>query len=249
MTTPEPKRYRSSEEGQMRDLMVTELRRRWPGARVIHELPLRYSTRRIDLAAVTTNKIVAVEIKSTRDVADRLEAQIRGFAPICAKIIVALAPKHNAKLPTVTVPTKNGTAHHAQYTPAQAAVRQSNCYHYEVWTCDPEQGRIEKTDGYGQDNDIPWTGGMLDMLHVQELVIIGEHHRLITPMRRAMPHRSLVRLLLGQLNGDEIVAGACWALRARAAFGTASDPPIREPMPFARLAGSALSQERLSFNS
>lgn len=249
MSEAEPKRYRSAEEGQMRDLIVPELRRRWPGARVIHELPLRYSTRRIDLAAVTPDKVVAVEIKSTKDVADRLEAQIRGFAPICSKIIVALAPKHNEKLLSIKVPTRLGTEHRPQYTLAQQAVRRSDCHHREVWTCDAEQGRIEKTDGYGQDNDIPWTGAMLDMLHVQELVIIGEHHRLITPMRRAMPHRSLVRILLGKLNGDEIVAGACWALRARAAFDKASDPPINEPMPRPRVLGSAPSQETLQIRA
>ena len=44
---------RSDEELQMRALIVPELRKRYPSGRIIHELPLRYSTSRIDLAAVT----------------------------------------------------------------------------------------------------------------------------------------------------------------------------------------------------
>ena len=59
---------RSSEELAMRDLVVPELRRRWPTARIIHELPTRYSSNRIDLAAVTESAIIGVEIKSSRDV-------------------------------------------------------------------------------------------------------------------------------------------------------------------------------------
>ena len=50
----------------MRALIVPELRKRWPAARIVHELPLRYSTRRIDLAAITETEIISVEIKSSK---------------------------------------------------------------------------------------------------------------------------------------------------------------------------------------
>ena len=90
---------RSSEELAMRDLVVAELRRRWRSAQIIHELPLRYSAKRIDLAAITDAEIISVEIKSSRDVVDRLEAQVRAFLPISTRVIVALAPKWNEKLP------------------------------------------------------------------------------------------------------------------------------------------------------
>ena len=101
---------RSSEELEMRALIVPELRKRYPSARIIHELPLRYSTNRIDLAAVTEDEIVTVEIKSSRDVVDRLERQLREFAPISSRLICALAPKWNEKLPyLVTESARGGT--------------------------------------------------------------------------------------------------------------------------------------------
>jgi hypothetical protein len=84
---------RSGEELAMRALIVPELRKRYPSARIIHELPLRYSSNRIDLAAVTETEIISVEIKSSRDSLDRLEGQLRAFQPISARIITALAPK------------------------------------------------------------------------------------------------------------------------------------------------------------
>jgi hypothetical protein len=102
---------RSDEELAMRALVVPKLRARWPEARIIHELPLRYSKRRIDLAAVTPTEIIAVEIKSSRDVMDRLEAQIRAFLPVSQLVMVCLAPVWNEQLPVREEPRKWGTAY------------------------------------------------------------------------------------------------------------------------------------------
>jgi hypothetical protein len=105
----------------MRDLIVPRLRAEYPGARIIHELPLRYSERRIDLAAITESEIVSVEIKSSNDVSDRLESQMRAFQPISS-----LAPVWNVKLPMAEKSFKKngrtGTSYITQYTEAQGII-------------------------------------------------------------------------------------------------------------------------------
>lgn len=221
---------RSGEELAMRALIVPELRRRWPSARIIHELPLRYSTRRIDLAAVTETEIIAVEIKSSRDVTGRLEDQLRGFMPISNRIIVALAPKWNAALPPRVEQRRQPsgatyTAYLTQRTPAQAAIDRVGAPWVQTWTVSAEAGTIEVTDpGYGV-NRHPWPVRILDILHVAELAEIARRHRTWTVNRRTT-HAQLVEANASALTGPEIVRAVCRALRARDAFAAGTDAPI-----------------------
>jgi hypothetical protein len=220
---PAPKRVvRSSEERAMRDLIVPELRKRYPGARIIHELPLRYSTNRIDLAAVTETEIISVEIKSSRDVMDRLEAQLRAFRPISARIIAALAPKWNEKLPAKETKRDGYTSYALQYTETQEIIRKVGGV--EVWTVDAPAGSIAVTDSGPYRANRPWLAQMLDMLHVSELVEIANRHCIA--MARRPVHFSLVTDLVDLLQGREVVQAVCAALRRREAFDKASDPPI-----------------------
>lgn len=216
------KQNRSSEELEMRALIVPELRKRWPGARIIHELPLRYSTNRIDLAAVTETEIVSVEIKSSRDVMDRLEAQLRAFQPISSRIIAALAPRWNKQLPTLETKRKGYTAHSLQYTPTQEIIRKVGGV--EIWTVDVAIGTMTVTDGGSYRSRKPWLAQMLDMLHVSELTEIANRHQ-ITVAKRPV-HLTLVADLVDLLQGREVVKAVCRALRTRNAFDKASDPPL-----------------------
>jgi len=205
----------------MRALIVPELRKRYPTARIIHELPLRYSTNRIDLAAVTEREIVSVEIKSSRDVMDRLEAQLRNFKPVCSRVICALAPRWNEKLPMLERPTKYGSAFSMQYTPTQEIINRVGGI--EVWTVDAAAGSIDVTDRNYHTRK-PWLAQMLDMLHVAELVTIAERHRIVVPKRPV--HLKLVSDLADLLQGREVVAAVCRALRERDAFSEGTDAPI-----------------------
>jgi len=169
---------RSAEELAMRALCAERLRQRWPAARLIHELPLRYSTRRIDLAAVTPDQIIAVEIKSSRDTLTRLEAQLRGFAPCCAQVWVALAPVWDAQLPMLKKPgpAPNSFYHVQQRTEAQRIIEavSENSPWITTWTCDAEAGAMERSGGvYGCENSHPWPWLLLDLLHVAELEALG----------------------------------------------------------------------------
>lgn len=223
--------YRSAEEGVMRDIIVARLRLSWPGARMIHELPTRYSSNRIDLAAVTRDEIIAVEIKSSRDVADRLEAQIAAFSPIVTRLIVALAPKWNPyPVPLVWTEEKNGArTGRPAYTPAQDAIRRHYAGHIQTWTVSAEAGTSLQTDGHGErPNRTPWVRRMLDILHVAELERVAFEHRISLGRGR---HHDLVEACAQHLTGRQAVRATCSALRRRAAFAAGSDAPIDDPRP------------------
>jgi hypothetical protein len=229
VTDPDDIRHnRSSEELAMRVLCAAELRRLWPSARIIHELPTRYSENRIDLAAVTETDLVALEIKSSVDVADRLEAQIRAFLPIAHRIIVALAPRWNEQLPMrfETRKLSNGqtyTAGSPRYTEAQAAIQRVGAAQVCIWTVDARAGTVKcgaPTFRRGQ----PWARRMLDILHRSELVSVAEAHRIGAGPRT--PHFDLATSCAELMTGREVERAVCAALRARAAFARESDPPL-----------------------
>lgn len=223
------KQNRSSEELEMRALVVSKLRARWPDARIVHELPLRYSSNRIDLAAVCPTEIISVEIKSSLDVADRLEAQLRAFLPISSRVIVALAPKWNEKLPEREVARKIGgrnvTSYLSQFTEAQEVIhRVGGCL--DVWTVNADTGSIDVTrESYRTQR--PWAFQLLDMLHVTELVHIAGKHRCWSGKRPV--HLDLVNACNDLMSAREVTAAVCAALRARVAFARESDAPIKQP--------------------
>jgi len=219
---------RSSEELEMRKLCASELRKLWPDARIIHELPTRYSTNRIDLAAVTETEIVALEIKSSRDVADRLEAQLRAFEPIAHRLIVALAPKWAELLPpreeTRKMPRGSTyTAFVPQYNEAQAAIHRVGSWKICVWTVNAEAGTVQRTPlSYRIEQS--WARRMLDILHVQELVVIAGRHRVSSHLKST--HFDLATRCAELMTGREVERAVCAALRRRDAFDQASDAPI-----------------------
>jgi hypothetical protein len=220
---------RSAEEIAMRALIVPELRKRYSSARIIHELPVRYSTNRIDLAAVTSTQIVCVEIKSSKDVVDRLEAQLRAFLPVSARVIVALAPKWNVKLPEEVETTGDGvdrtiTNIRQPRTCAQDVInRVRDGGSLETWTVDAEAGSIDVTERAYRDNR-PWHAKMLDMLHVAELVEIAGRHGCWQGKRPV--HLDLVEACNELMTGREIAAAVCGALRVRDAFSGGTDAPL-----------------------
>ncbi len=207
----------------MRSIIVPELRQRWPNGRIIHELPTRYSTNRIDIAAVTPTEIISVEIKSSRDVCDRLDAQLRAFTPISSRTIVALAPIWNRRLPDTRMNRRHGiTTYQRQLTEAQEIIARSDGP-IETWTVDAEAGTIDVTQQCYSSNK-PWLSRMLHMLHVSELVEIATAHRCWQGKRPV--HETLVSACADMMAGHEIVKSVCAALRQRQAFGADSDPPI-----------------------
>lgn len=200
---------RSSEEMEMRALIVPEMRRRWPDARIIHELPTRYSTNRIDLAAVTETRIVTVEIKSSRDVLTRLEKQLMAFHSVSSLMVVALAPAW-----------LDDAVHAAQIA---GLVRKTGYSFTETWKVCVATGSIEN-DGWSRGTRQPWAAHMLDMLHVTELHCVGGIHGIGVGPRAV--HKHLVTRLADALTGRQVTRSVCAALRARRGFAAGTDDPI-----------------------
>lgn len=220
---------RSGEELRMRELIAPVLRGHWPEARIIHELPLRYSERRIDMAAVTRTDIFAVEIKSSRDVLVRLEQQLHRFAPICSAIFVALAPCHcdnGGKIDFAAAPRRKTRTEKLR---ASEIVREANRGYdrIETWTVDAGAGVVDRGSYWPNYRARPWPAQMLQMLHRAELLQIAGRRRLLASERGAT-HDYLVELCNNRLTSLEIRADVCAALRARDAFDKASDAPIVE---------------------
>lgn len=224
---------RSSEEMQMRALIAPHLRSAYPGSRIIHELPLRYSTSRIDMAAVLPDKIVSVEIKSSKDTLSRLHAQLLGFAPICDRVVVALAPRWNEQLPDKREAREWGWSSSPQYTEAQQIVRDLPYRHIAIWTVDHETGDVTPTKPCN-DLRLPWFAELLDVLHVAELLEVAQLHRI--SVARRPTHEHLVGQCAELMTGREIRRAVCRALRARSGFAKESDPPILD---VAGMAGAA----------
>lgn len=216
---------RSDEELEMRDLIVPKLRLAHPSARIIHELPLRYSSNRIDLAAVTEDAIVAVEIKSSRDVMDRLESQIRAFQPVCSKVIVALAPKWNPKAEMVWEQRGARTVGVYRYSATQDLIKAIGGV--ETWTVCAETKTVEATSGTWVGNKASWATAMLDMLWRDELEMIAVKHRVSIPKRAS--HIVIRDACEELMTGREVRRAVCHALRTRKAFDKASDEVTGRP--------------------
>lgn len=84
----------SEAEERLRAKAEAALREVWPSARIVHELVLRQGGCRIDLAAVTPERIIVVEVKSERDVLDRLKRQREQAVAVADGFSAILAEKH-----------------------------------------------------------------------------------------------------------------------------------------------------------
>ena len=83
----------SDAEKRLRDKADAELRRKFPDARIIHEFDV--GGRRLDIAAISPDRMVLVEIKSERDVFDRLPRQLAAAMPVAAEVWLCIPPSHS----------------------------------------------------------------------------------------------------------------------------------------------------------
>lgn len=84
----------SEAEERIRAKAEAALREAFSDARIIHELVIRRGGCRIDLAAVTPTRLVVAEVKSERDVLDRLKRQVEQAREVCDGLVVVVAEKH-----------------------------------------------------------------------------------------------------------------------------------------------------------
>lgn len=88
----------SAAEERIRVKAEAAMRRRWPGARIVHELQLEQGGIRIDLAAIGEDFLALAEIKSERDVLKRLRSQIGRAMDVADEVWIVVAEKHEAAI-------------------------------------------------------------------------------------------------------------------------------------------------------
>lgn len=201
----------SAAEIGMRKAVEAWGRQRWPGARVVHELVV--GQRRIDMAFIARDHLVGVEIKSERDVIDRLDGQLATFAKHIPEVWLAIDRKWTDQ-------------DHGNWTVGRITVSEGIAI----------EGLI-RTNAAGGSFTSQWparvarriTVQMLDLLWAGELQSIAARHGLGLPKRASMGRT--IPAIARALTGDQIVAEVCAELRARNAFPRfpASDPPV--PLP------------------
>lgn len=230
----------SPSEEALRAKTEAVMRRRYPEARIVHELVLDQGGVRIDLAAVLPDRLIAAEIKSERDTLKRLKAQVEVALCVAQDVWVVLAPKHHAALiageaqqrrlltgfepmPRMPGATRGVYVDNPAFVPGL-----DRCWVYietgEGIALDDRRLGLRLYNRHGRR---PTPQAMLDMLWADELraMRLGDaRDDRETMIRRAIEHHS----------GAEIRRGVCAALRRRIfPRADAPDPaaPAARPVP------------------
>ncbi|SDP39832.1 hypothetical protein SAMN04488061_2851 [Filomicrobium insigne] len=75
-------------EQEIRTAAEQLARRYWPSARIVHELNVENGISRADIAVITADRLILMELKSERDTLDRLPNQIEQFTKVAHHVIV-----------------------------------------------------------------------------------------------------------------------------------------------------------------
>lgn len=190
----------SAAEERIRAKAETMLRTLFPAARIVHELVLQQGGVRIDLAAIGPSFIAAVEIKSERDVLERLPAQAEMALRVTDLFGVCVAASHAEKIST-----------YISRVDDQPKVRLPYRAHLLV---ENEEGFDTKYSPF----DLEWGGrdriqarlcnpaDRLEMLWASELKQIS---------RSGMSRQPAKYYICETMNGREIREAVCATLRAR----------------------------------
>jgi len=81
----------SAAEARIREKAEALLRSMWPGARIVHEFDL--GGVRLDLAAITEDRLILLEIKSELDTLSRLQRQAEFALRVGGPLLVVYAPR------------------------------------------------------------------------------------------------------------------------------------------------------------
>lgn len=209
-------------ELQLREYAVERLRKLFPSSRIVHELNVAGTgSNRIDVAAITSQVIVGLEIKSERDTLKRLDEQWSAFNRCCHFVIVAAHDKHFAEYREDgrrdDVPS-DWHLNHPLFLGKWAMEK-----HVWRWPTPVEHrhGGWFRFDHVRDVQDQPKAADMLFMLWAEELRDECSRHRLPSSSRINRPE--MVKNMVWLMTGREICEAVCRRLRMRA-FAEADAP-------------------------
>lgn len=175
-------------EQAIRRAAEAKLREWYPGARIIHELNVDTGDVRADLAAVTNDTLVLVELKSEADTLDRLPEQVRRFGRVAHQVIICASDKFG---PYYNWPGRDG---------------------WPCWTFDGQNIDVNYNRPYDGKRH-PWSMLMLQLLWASELrQLCG---RLSVSVGKREPRTPMINEIIRLCRAPEIEAGVCRALRER----------------------------------
>lgn len=160
-------RKASDAEEDLRLACEAWARRRWPDARVVHELNIAYGSNRIDLAAVSPDYLGMIELKSERDTLKRAEWQVAAARRCASEVWIALDVKFEKKLGEIALP-------------------------WDVGVLIYEQGALRCVDYRHSRPLFPQAQRMLQLLWAAELrAAFGNHGNMNTAIRYAVDNYGL----------------------------------------------------------
>lgn len=220
--------YRSSEEKEIRDAVVTRLREIRPLSRIIYEINVStYGSNRMDLIAVGMDEIIAVEIKSAKDKLDRLKDQAAAMRKCSHVAIAAIHQKFLVEQKT------HDQARHYERDGVPYLKTTPDVYGLEAWVF--PRIRRSVVASWGHDHLDRWDlrrremcaalpEGALHLLWRDELYSLCAYLRVSASRKATMPE--MVAALRWHCTGMELTTGVCRMLRARKCCE--ADPPILE---------------------
>lgn len=234
----------SAAEREIRDAVVAHWRQLWPGWRIVHELNVDgQGSNRVDLTAIGPNTLVMCEVKSERDVIDRLGDQMHAFGPRCHALIVTAhevwfespgkISKTRRRKGSRLVRKEDGDPgweHDVwiaeQHTFNAASPIEAELRRFPHWRVG--EWRYPRPDGYRAWNitkyewSRPWPWLLLTMLWREELLAECARHHIAAGPRTT--RTDMMTSMLELMRGPEIERAVCRQLRRRQ-FAEA-DPPL-----------------------
>ena len=207
----------SAAEREMRDDVAEWWRQRTPDARICHEVPLSSmsSDGRADLAVVAPDRLVLIELKSSRDKLSRLAPQMEAMRLRACRTVAVVDQKHFGEDKWGSPSLKNYDGPYFGHRLWQWPRPEDPPRYERTWTLDPRSAPSP-----------PNVGIALHMLWAEELRRLGQYHGFGFTTRANRPE--MIAALADGLTGAEARRGICAALRTRV-FSEAD--PAREWAP------------------
>lgn len=202
----------SASERAIRDAVCAHLRSELPKARIIHELVAGWC--RADLAVVEPQRLLLIEIKSEKDVLDRLDTQMRTFEKSSHGAILVAHERWFDREPYSNGAPRIAWAH-----------KNSGWVGCGIWAYPaPVIGHGYRWRLPNVSLRQPRAYDFLSLLWRDELIAEAARHRIAVPRRARVS--DIVDLMSWMMTGREIAQAVCRQLRARA-FPEA-DAPITD---------------------
>jgi hypothetical protein len=217
--------YRSEAEAEVRGAVVEQLRLIRPNARIIHEINTCQGGNRVDVLAVDTAEIIAVEVKSEKDKLDRLTDQINGMRGVAHHSIAAIHEKFlvEQEVNKFVSEYERGGKHFALRLPIQARRVPTWVYPRKQRCKNATYDFLARWDEPEPSIQSALPQSALHILWRDELYDLCGQLGVVVPKRANM--KLMNSAIRWQCSGSQITRGICAALRRRECIE--ADPPLQ----------------------